>query len=178
MSYVYCSVDKHLANGDFDKCKSWIVLHGNGQDPHHYPDKSSLTVAVYSILTYLVVPVLNRMTEVAKIDVKGAFMQTPMKGPTIHIRFNPDLTQLIVKMYPQYANAKGCLYGKLLKARYGCIQASKLWFNNLVRFLKKQGYEQCPTDPCVMRKIKGQMIFLLLIYIDSILVLATHEEME
>jgi len=74
-----------------------------------------------------------------------------------------------------YVNDKGCLFAKLLKALYGCIQASKLWFNNLVRFLKSEGYEQSPTDPCVMRKVVGQTIFLLLIYVDNILVIA-HEK--
>ena len=175
------TVDKTLANGEFDKCKSRIVLHGNEQDPNLYPDKSSPTVAIHSIFVCLAFAAFQGITEVAKIDVKGAFIQTPMEGPPVYIRFSPQLTKLIVKRFPQYAkyvNSKGCLFGKLLKALYGCIQASKLWFNNLVRFLKSEGYEQSPTDPCVMRKIKGQKIFLLLIYVDDILVIATREEME
>lgn len=68
------TVNKHLASGEFDKCKSRIVLHGNEQDPNLYPDKSSPTVAVHSILACLAAAALNGVTEVAKIDVKGAFM--------------------------------------------------------------------------------------------------------
>ena len=104
-----------------------------------------------------------------------------MEGPPVYIRFNPQLTKLIVKKFPQYmnyVNNKGCLFGKLLKALYGCIQASKLWFNHLVRFLKGEGYIQSPTDPCVMRKISDGKIFLFLIYVDDILVIATRSEME
>ena len=47
---IIFTVDKYLANGDFDKCKSRIVLHGNEQDPHLYSNKSSPTVAIHSIL--------------------------------------------------------------------------------------------------------------------------------
>ena len=38
--------------------------------------------------------------------------------------------------------------------------SSKLWFNNLVRFLTRQGYGQCPTDPCIMCKIEGNRFFV------------------
>ena len=175
------TVNKHLANRDFDKCKSRIVLHGNEQDPHLYPDKSSLTVALHSILTCLAFASFQGITEVAKIDVKVAFIQTPMEGTPVYIRFNSDLTKLIVKMFLEYenfVNKKGCLYGKLLKALYACIQASKLWFNNLVWFLTSKGYELSPTNPCIMRQIVGDKIFLLLIYVDDILVVAMREEME
>ena len=175
------TVDKTLASGEFDKCKSRIVLHGNEQDPELYPDKSSPTVTTHSIFACLAFAAFQGITEVAKIDVKGAFIQTPMEGPPVYIKFSAQLTKLIVKRFPQYTkyvNSKGCLFGKLLKALYGCIQASKLWFNNLVRFLKSEGYEHSPTDPCVMRKIEGKKIFLLLIYVDDILVIASREEMD
>ena len=43
------TIDTFLASGEFDKCKSRLVLHGNEQDPHLYTDKSSPTVAVHSI---------------------------------------------------------------------------------------------------------------------------------
>ena len=43
------TVDKFLADGEFDKCKPRIVLHGNEQDPNLYLDKSSPTVAIHSI---------------------------------------------------------------------------------------------------------------------------------
>ena len=41
-----------------------------------------------------------------------------------------------------------------------------------------QGYESCPTDPCVMRKVEDGTIYLLLIYVDDILVLANEKETE
>ena len=99
------------------------------------------------------VAALHGITEVAKIDVKGAFIQTPMEGPPVYMRCNPDLTRLIIEIYlelKKYVNERGYLYCKLLEALYGCIQASKLWFNKLVKFLKQDGYEQSPTDPSMI----------------------------
>jgi len=149
-------------------CKSRIVLHGNEQDIYLYPDKSSPTVAIHSIFVCLAFAAFQGITEVAKIDVKGAFIQTAMEGPPVYIQFNPQLTKLIVKKYPEYSKfviAKECFFGKLLNVLYRYIQTSKLWFNNLVRVLQSKEYEQSPTDPCVMRKISYGKIFLLLIYV-------------
>ena len=68
------TVDKLLADGTFDKCKGRVVLHGNEQDPEMYLDRSSPTVAVHSISTFLTAAAYNGTREVAKIDVKGAFI--------------------------------------------------------------------------------------------------------
>ena len=88
------TVEKFLANGEHDKCKSRLVLHGNEQDPLLFPNKSSPTVAIHSILSCL--------TVAAKIDVKGAFIQTPMEGPPVYMRCDKNLTKLIVEVYPQF----------------------------------------------------------------------------
>ena len=112
----------------------------------------------------------NGFTKVGKIGVKGAFIQTEMEGPPLYIRCDKDLTRLIVEHLPgikKYVTPDGKLYCCLLKALYGCVQASKLWFNKLTRFLRSQGYISSSTK-----------IFLLLIYADDILVLADEGEME
>lgn len=64
----------------------------------------------------------------------------------------------------------------MLKALYGCVQASKLWYNSFTAFLRLLGYEHSPTDPCVLRRIFENKIYLLTIYVDFILVLANEAE--
>ena len=113
--------------------------------------------------------------------MKGAFIQTPMKGPPVYMRCNKDLTNLIVEVYPdlkKIVSDNSYLYCCLLKALYGCFQASKLWFNKLVKFLCSEGYEQSSIDPCVMRKVVGDCVWLLLIYVDEILVIVGKKEIE
>lgn len=179
--HMFTVEDKFLADGAFDKCKGSVVLHGNEQDPEMYPDRSSPTVAVHSMFACLTAAAHAGFKEVAKIDVKGAFIQTPMEGPPVYMRCNKDLTKLIVEVYPhlqKFVSTKGYMYCRLLKALYGCVQASKLWFDKLIKFLRSEGYEQSPIDPCVMRKVVGDRVWLLLICVDDILVIADKEEIE
>ena len=174
------TVEKFLANGEHDKCNTRLVLHGNEQDPLLFPNKSSPTVAIHSILSCLTVAAYNGVQEAVKIDVKGAFIQTPMEGPPVYMRCDKNLTRLIVEVYPQfkkYVSKDGYLYNRLKKTLYGCIQASSLWFKKLVKFLTTQGYEQSPTDPCVMPHVVNGQIFLLLIYVDDVLILADCDEL-
>eukprot|EP00590_Aulacoseira_subarctica_P002999 CAMPEP_0172416062 /NCGR_PEP_ID=MMETSP1064-20121228/2499_1 /TAXON_ID=202472 /ORGANISM="Aulacoseira subarctica , Strain CCAP 1002/5" /LENGTH=671 /DNA_ID=CAMNT_0013153423 /DNA_START=324 /DNA_END=2338 /DNA_ORIENTATION=+ len=171
-------VEKFLADGSHDKFKSRLVFDGRDQDPELFPDRSSPTAALHSLMACVAVASANGMTKVGKIDVKGAFIQTEMEGPPLYIRCNKDLTKLIVEVLPgikKYVTKDGVLFCRLMKALYGCVQASKLWFNKLTKFLRAQGYEHSPTDPCV-NKIVGDKIFLLVIYVNDILILADESE--
>jgi len=121
------------------------------------------------------------MTQICKIDIKGAFIQTEMEGPPVYVRCDKNLTKLIIQVLPaikKYVTATGTLYCRLLKALYGCIQASRLWYNKLTKVLRELGYEHSPTDPCIMRKIVNGNVYLLVIYVDDILILAPEDEME
>ena len=101
----------------------------------------------------------------------------------MYIRCDRNLTKLIIEVLPGikwYVTKEGTLYCHLLKALYGCVQASKLWYDKLTKFLRTLGYEHLPTDPCVMHKIVNDEIYLLVIYVDDILVLvlANGDEIE
>jgi hypothetical protein len=78
-------VEKFFANGDFDKMKARLVSHGNKQDREQFLDRSSPTVAIHSVLMVLAWFAGNmHQHRICKIDVKGAFVQTPMEGGTIY----------------------------------------------------------------------------------------------
>jgi len=175
------TVEKFLASGVHDKFKSRLVFDGSEQDPELFPDRSSPTAALHSLMACLALASANGMTRIGKIDVKGAFIQTEMEGPPIYVKISPETTRLIVELLPgvkQYVTPEGILYCQLLKALYGCVQASKLWYNKLTKFLRTLGYDASPTDPCIMRKIVDDKIYLLVIYVDDILVLAEESEIE
>ena len=78
----------------------------------------------------------------------------------------------------KYVTPAGTLYCKLVKALYGCVQASRLWYNKLTKFSRELSYEHSPTDPCIMRKIVDGNVYLLVIYVDDILILAPEDEIE
>jgi hypothetical protein len=72
--------------------------------------------------------------KIIKIDVKGVFIQTPMKGQPTYMKLDPKVTKYAVELYPEYASyveSDGCLYTVMLKAMYGCVQASVLWYENI-----------------------------------------------
>jgi hypothetical protein len=72
-------VEKFLANGHFDKMKARLVSHGNYQDRSDFSDRLSPTVAIHSVMMVLALYAGHLdQYEVCKIDVKGAFIQTPM----------------------------------------------------------------------------------------------------
>jgi hypothetical protein len=142
-------VEKHLADGNFDKMKARLVADGRDQDAEMYPDKSSPTVAMHSMFTALGLASNKPWWIVFKIDIKGAFVQTPMKGEPVYMRIDPKISQYVLNMFPELGDmleGDGCLYTLLLKAMYGCIQASALWYELIKVFLVELGFECSETD--------------------------------
>jgi len=175
-------VDKFLANGDFDKTKARIVANGSTQDPAAYPNKSSPTLAVHSLFTVLAFySALAASYVMAKVDIKGAFVQTPMEGKPVYMRIDKKVTRYIVDLYPllaEFVQPDGYMFPLLLKAMYGCVQASSLWFKLLNAVLVGAGYVASETDPCVMRREVNGLIFCILIYVDDLLIFASRQEVE
>jgi hypothetical protein len=174
-------VEKYLADGSFDKMKARLVADGRDQESSLYPDKASPMVAIHSVFAVLGVMASKKWLTVAKIDVKGAFIQTPMEGESVYMRLDQKISAYVVELYPRmkkYVEEDGCLYSVLLKAMYGCIQASSLWYKFLKGILEKMGYKMSQTDKCVFCKKVGDRVFILLVYVDDILALVDRDEAE
>jgi hypothetical protein len=73
---------RFTVEGEFDKVKARMVANGNEQDPSQYPDKSSPTVAVRSILSCLTMVAYLNSYKMAKIDVKGGLHPNGDGGAT------------------------------------------------------------------------------------------------
>lgn len=96
-------VEKYLASGAFNKMKARLVIDGSSQDLELYPDKSSLTVAIQSVLTILArIPACLEWATITKIDVKGAYVQTTMEEPPVYAKLDPQLTKFTIELYPEY----------------------------------------------------------------------------
>ena len=172
-------VNKFNANGDFEKVKARLVADGRDQDPAMYPNKSSPTVAIHSVFTVLGMAAEKRWRIVAKVDIKGAFVQTPMIGPPIFMRLDPKVVQYAKELYPEfdeYLWQSTSLYTVMLKAMYGCVQASALWYALIRSEIEIMGYQVSETDQCVFVKQVGDRIFTLLLHVDDILGIVDKEE--
>jgi len=161
--------------------KARLVADGRDQDAAMYPDKSSPTVAIHSVFTALGLASGKPWQIVMKIDIKGAFVQTPMKGEPVYMKVDPKISHYVIEMFPklkEMLEMGGNLYTLLLKAMYGCDQASALWYALIRSFLEELEYECSPTDRCVFRKRVGGRIFVLLLYVDDILAQVGEKEAE
>jgi hypothetical protein len=65
--------------------KARLVADGRDQDAELFPNKSSPTVAIHSVFMVLSLACQISWRVVVKIDIKGAFIQTPMIGPPIYM---------------------------------------------------------------------------------------------
>jgi hypothetical protein len=172
-------VNKYLADGSFDKVKARLVPDGRDQDAELFPNKSSLTVAIHSVFTVLALACQKHWRVVAKIDIKGAFVQRPMSGPPIYMKLDPRITRMAKEMYREFNEFiwdDNCLYTILLKAMYGCVQASALWYALIRRAIEGMNYTVCETDKCVFMKQVGERVYLLLLYVVNILAVVDAEE--
>ena len=79
------TVEKFLANGEHNKFKSHLVVHGNEQDVMLHVDWSSPMASIHSIMSCLTIAACNPEYVVAKLDVKGAFIHTEMSGTPVYI---------------------------------------------------------------------------------------------
>jgi len=172
-------VTKYLASGEYDKMKARLIADGRDQDPELYPNKSSLMVALHSMLTVLGLVASQKWRVMVKI-IKGAFLQTLMEGELSYMRLDHKMTQYGLEMFPkleEYIDEDDCLYTLMLKAIYGCIQASALWYALICRTLEEGGYPVSEMDNCIFCKMNGSGICLLLLHVDDILANVDREEM-
>ena len=68
------------------------------------------------------------------------------------------LVQLSPKIYGQYIvfeKQQKVICVQVLKAIYGMLQATLLWYNKFRQELEKEGFEFNPYDPCVGNRKKN-----------------------
>jgi hypothetical protein len=174
-------VEKFLANGEFDKIKARLVANGAQQKRELYPNKSSPTASIHAIFTCFTLVAYIGNYLVAKIDVKGAYIQTEITGSPIYMKLDKKLTSAVISILPNlqpYVTPEGNLYTKLLKALYGCIQSGQLWYAKNKKVLIREGYLPTPTDPCIFRCANDDKIYFLILYVDDILLFADMQEIE
>jgi hypothetical protein len=96
---------------------------------------------------------------VATCDIPGAFMHADM-DELIHMQIEGPMAKLLInidpKLYEPYLiieRGKPVIYVKLVKALYGTLQASLLFWRNLSSYLQELGFVLNPYDECVANKM-------------------------
>jgi hypothetical protein len=67
-----------------------LVANGAQQNRELYPNKSSPTASIHAILTCFALVAYIGNYDVAKIDVKGAYIQTEITGSPIYMKMDKN----------------------------------------------------------------------------------------
>ncbi|CAB1106624.1 unnamed protein product [Ectocarpus sp. CCAP 1310/34] len=146
--------------------KARMVARGFSQIPgvdfHH---SSSACPSAVSIKTMVAVSTENGRRPV-HWDIKQAYTHAKLKE----------------EIYLRLPDGCGVWTGKAVKverALYGLKQSGREWGFEAADALISNGYEQCRVDPCIFRKVvDGEVVGLIVIYVDDIMLCATEEERE
>ena len=131
-------------------------------------DSSSPTVSNEGIFVTTTIDA-KEGRDVMTNDLPNAYIQTQMpktkKGEErVIMKFTGVLVDLLVELAPEvyadfvvYENGEKVLYVVVLRAIYGMLVASVLWYKKLRGDLESIGFEFNPYDPCIAnRMIKGK----------------------
>lgn len=101
-------------------------------------------------------------------------MQADMNA-LVHVRLSGPLAAMLVRVNPRKyktyvvtENRKLVIYVRLLKALYGTMQASLLFWKDLTAVLKKSGFTINPYDECVANKMVDGKQCTVLWHVDDL----------
>ncbi len=89
------------------------------------------------------------------------------------------MTSLLVKLdesYREFVQQDGSMVVELDKALYGCVEAAKLWYDDLVSELKRQGFVPNEYDECVFNKTGRDGIQVTIaLHVDDLMITSQSE---
>ena len=118
--------------------------------------------------------------DVAIADCPNAFAQTPLirGGEEVEIIMviRGQLADMFIEIAPDVygpvatKDRKGntLVYVYLLKALYGLMEASLMFYQKLLKELKVKGFKPNPYDPCVVNKEVNGSQFTITLHVDDL----------
>ena len=164
--------------GRFEKIKARLVANGAQQDRKLYPDTSSPTAMLQSVMMCVLIAAKENRKAVA-IDIGGAYLNAERSGEDVIMELEPLLAKILAKIAPEvkpFIDEKGRMLVMVDKALYGCLDSAKLWYDTLTAKLRDMGFVHNPVDPCVMNKMINGKQCTLVIYVDDILATCVDAE--
>lgn len=137
----------------------------NGSTQRVYMSKeeaASPTVMIESILLTATIEAKENR-DIMTVDIPNAFIQTDIKsddGERVIMKIKGALVDMLVQLDPTtyknfvvYDGKVKVLYVQVLKAIYGMLQSSLLFYKKLCADLTGQGFVINPYDPCVANRL-------------------------
>ena len=139
---------------------------------------SSPTALLESILMTLIIDAWEEH-DVAVADIPGAYLHAEfpadkrvilkLKGVFVDIMVdvNPDFGQHIVYKWDRKGKEVKCLYVRVLRALYGCLESALLWYNLYSTTLKDMGFKLNPYDRYIANKVINVSQCTIVFYVDD-----------
>ena len=109
---------------------------------------------------------------IKSIDVEKAFLESELKE-NIYVILPPGYKEV----YEEEKTEN--MVGKLNKAIYGLVQASKEFYKTITTYLVGHcGYEISEVDPCVLKKKTKNGLILCGLYVDDVLMVGNINQIE
>ena len=155
---------KTNADGHIERYKARLVAQGYSQKfGTDYDETFSPVVRLESVRTLIAMSVQQGL-QLHQVDVTTAFL-------------NGELEEEVYMRQPEgfVIPGKEHLVCKLTKSIYGLKQSPRYWNAALHNHLKKLGFIQTTTDPCVYRSSGGEPVYLG-VYVDDIIIAARSDK--
>ena len=161
--------------------KGRAVAGGHRQNKKVYDvlkELNSNTVKHESILIIFCIAISEHRI-IVTADIVGAYLNALIEKD-VYMKFDVYESELLCKMYPeflQFMNADdNCLYVKLKKALYGCIESAKLFYLHLRKILIEYGFSVNPYDECVFNFVDNDSnVITVATHVDDLLITCTNE---
>jgi hypothetical protein len=130
---------------------------------------SSPTALTESVLVTSVIEAHEGRT-VVTCDIDGAYLYADMPE-RVFIELDEIMTDIMLKIWPElslYVRPNGKVVLRLMKALYGCVQSSKLFYEHLANVLVKAGFKANAYENCVFNKTMYGVQCTVAVYVDDI----------
>ena len=145
------------ADGNVERYKARLVAQGYTQKYGTDYDETFCPVVRQESLRVLLALSVQHKLKLHQVDVTTAFL-------------NGNLEEEVYMAQPEGFVSKGNehLVCKLKKSIYGLKQSPRCWNTALDTYLKKIGFTQSKSDPCIYYRETGGEMFYMGVYVDDI----------
>ena len=143
--------------GEVERYKTRLVAQGLAQRYGQDYDEAFCPVVRFELVRTVIALAAKNGLKLHQMDIKTSFINGDIKE------------SMYIKQPEGYAiKGKEKLVCKLKKSLYGLKQWPRCWNEALDKHLKKMGFEQANSDPCVYTA-SGEELFSIAMYVDDII---------
>ena len=151
------------ADGSLTRRKARLVARGFSQKEGQDFFETFSPVARYESVRCLLSLAASEDMELLQFDVKTAFLNGSLEE-TVFMEQPPgygDGTQRVCKLH---------------RSLYGLKQSPRTWNKRFIDFMRKQGFEPVPEDPCIFMRNSNAGRMIVALYVDDGLVAASNKK--